>query len=188
MQGTISRAGSPRATTASSTEDELERLLEQLRIDKEAQARWEKLFAEFSASEISGRQAIVANKSWLEATLSSQNKARFRFGQPTAPLQADTPVLARETVKHGIDTALGKSTTCIVLGTEGVGKSWIAAKVAFEFGGLSLILGAEKFEGVNAAELGDLLTARVRHSNKACSRKPYALEAQADRVGSQAAL
>lgn len=145
-------------TTASSTEDELERLLEQLRIDKEAQARWEKLFAEFSASEISGRQAIVANKSWLETTLSSQIKARSHLGQPTAPLRKDIPVLARETVKHGIDTALGTSTTCIVLGTEGVGKSWIAAKVALEFGGLSLILGAEKFEGVNATELEDLLT------------------------------
>ena len=144
-------------TTASSTEDELKRLLKQLRIDEEAQARWEKLYAEFSASEISGRQAIVANKSWLETTLSSQIKAQSRFGQPTAPLRKDIPVLARETVKHGIDTALGTSTTCIVLGTEGVGKSWIAAKVALEFGGLSLILGAEKFEGINTAELEKLL-------------------------------
>lgn len=144
-------------TGVSSDERELERILDHLRTKPEAQMRWEKLSAEFSASELSGRQAIQANKSWLQATLSSQKKARARLGQPIAPRQKDIPSIARKTSVDGVLSILQLATTCIVLGTEGVGKSWVAAEAALEFEGLSLILGAEKFDGIDDTQLESLL-------------------------------
>ncbi|WP_299416195.1 hypothetical protein [uncultured Sulfitobacter sp.] len=144
-------------TAGSSNEAELECILEHLRSEPDAQKRWKGLLEEFSAAELSGRQAVQANKSWLQATLSSQKKSRSRLGQPIAPRQQDIPVITRKTSRDAVISSLQAATTCIVLGTEGVGKSWVAAEAAVEFEGLSVILGAEKFEGIDDAQLESLL-------------------------------
>ncbi|SMR82679.1 hypothetical protein SAMN04488030_3040 [Aliiroseovarius halocynthiae] len=144
-------------TQASVTETEIEGALISLKNSEVAKLRWKSLQSEFSAKEISGRQAIEANKKWLRATLSSAAKARYRLGQPTAPLNPDTPNLRREAHLQAIVEGHCKETTCLVLGAEGVGKSWVAAEAAVQFPGLTVALSAEALEGVNPAGFENLL-------------------------------
>lgn len=145
---------------------ELATILDHLRTDPAAQARWKNLAREFLASEISTKHAVLANKIWLRSTLSSQNNARARLGQPTVPKQPDVPVLARQTLRDAIGQGLSSDSTCIVLGGEGVGKSWVAADFALEFRGFSLILGAEKLEGVKTTDLEAMLVQEFAAQNE----------------------
>jgi hypothetical protein len=143
--------------TSAVTEADIKSELIQLRNDEAAKLRWNSLLADFGAREISGRQAIEANKKWLRATFSSVAKARYRLGQPTAPHNPDTPTLRREAYLQAIKGGHRKETTCLVLGTEGVGKSWIAAEAAVQFPGLTITLSAEALAGVTPAGFEDLL-------------------------------
>ena len=129
----------------------------ELRNSDAAKERWQSLKKGFSSSEISGRQAVEANKSWLRATLSSATTARHRLGQATAPCQPDAPVIRREAALGQIAQSFKEETTCLVLGIEGVGKSWVAAVAALEYSGLAVTLSAEKLEDVKVGGFESLL-------------------------------
>ncbi|WP_162894108.1 hypothetical protein [Phaeobacter sp. LSS9] len=144
-------------TKAKVSEEEIEKDLLRLRQSDAVKARWQSLRNEFRAREISGRQAIEANKSWLQATLSSATKARYRLGQPTAPCDPDKPFLHRKAALERISESLDKNTTCLVLGLEGVGKSWVAAGAALQFPGLAIALSAEQLEGVKSGDFESLI-------------------------------
>ena len=144
-------------TKAETSAKKIESDLLELRNSDAAKARWQSLKKGFSSSEISGRQAVEANKSWLRATLSSVAKARYRLGQATAPCQTDAPVIRREAALGQIAQSLKKETTCLVLGIEGVGKSWVAAVAALEYSGLAVTLSAEKLEDFKVGGFESLL-------------------------------
>ena len=113
---------------------------------KDFQKRWSKLRSKFSAVEIATRNAIVANKNWLNETFSKESTARERLGQPVLPKEVSNKFLSRAPLKNKVLNLLSDESVVILLGEEGRGKTWIAAETTLENLGLSVLISSEKFD------------------------------------------
>lgn len=137
--------------------DELSKAIDVIRNHHSFDPTLGKIRANFDVPALALTQAISTNKDWLKETLTQRGQASKRLGQALSVLsEIDVPI-QRDTILEEVMLGLKESSSVILLGDEGQGKSWLAASVLAAHSGLAIFASAERFENVDIAKVTELL-------------------------------
>ena len=109
--------------------NELEEIFVAIREQEGFQIQVEKILRRLNASETATIRAAEKNQKWLADRFSDTRQARLDLGQPLAPNAVEVLHGERDDLVSCAVAQLQSGEPVVLLGDEGSGKSWLAAKV-----------------------------------------------------------
>ncbi|USV55892.1 hypothetical protein [Aeromonas encheleia] len=138
------------------TEDELKTAFSSISHHPEFEILLHRLKSNLNVSKLALKRAVDLNVEWREHTFGSTRLARERLGQGLAVLEQTSPSMRNE-LRRRIAGEVEVRKEVILLGDEGLGKSWLSAQLCSNAEGLALFISAEQFDGVSVDNLDDFL-------------------------------
>ncbi|ROM70934.1 hypothetical protein BK653_03360 [Pseudomonas brassicacearum] len=115
------------------------------------------LKSSLNVSSLATARSIELNKSWRTESFGSEHVARERLGQALVVLSLPALLTLRTVQRQQVKDTLDTDHCIILSGSEGHGKSWLAAKICSDHEGLALFASAEQFDGVAPKDLDSYL-------------------------------
>ncbi|GFM68043.1 hypothetical protein PSCICJ_41610 [Pseudomonas cichorii] len=115
----------------------------------------QRLLSDLNISKLATARAVAINKEWRKKSFGSENTARERLGQALAINANSVLPSLRLAQREQIKKFLLNNSSIILTGAEGHGKSWLAAQICFDHGGIALFTSAEQFDSVAPNELNE---------------------------------
>ena len=144
--------------------NELEEIFEAIRRQDGFEAQVDKILRRLNASETATIRAAEKNREWFADRFRNTDKARLDLGQPLAPNAAGVSHMTRAALVSHTAEALQNDDPVVLLGGEGCGKSWLAAKVIEqqEAHTLTALFSAEKLpDSIISGQAIDLLVEKL---------------------------
>ena len=117
------------ALSAGVVSNELEEIFVTLQEQEGFEAQADKILRRLNASETATIRAAEKNQKWLADRFSDTRQARLDLGQPLAPNAVEVLHGERDDLVSCAVAQLQSEEPVVLLGDEGCGKSWLAAKV-----------------------------------------------------------
>ena len=163
----LARAGTPvidKIVTLSGKieKNELEEIFVEIQGQEGFEAQADKILRRLNASETATIRAAEKNRKWFADRFRNTRQARLDLGQPLAPNAVE--VLQRDDLVSCVVAQLQSEEPVVLLGDEGCGKSWLAAKVIEqqEAHTLTALFSAEQLpDNVESGRTVDLLAKQL---------------------------
>ena len=130
----LAKAGTPvidkiEALSGGVEKNELEEILVAIQEQEGFQVQVEKTLRHLNAPEMATLRAAEKNREWFANRFSDTHQARLDLGQPLAPNAVEAPHGKRDDLVSLTVAQLQSEEPVVLIGDEGCGKSWLAAKV-----------------------------------------------------------
>ena len=130
----LAKAGTPvidkiEALSGGVKKNELEEIFVAIQGQEGFQVQVEKTLRHLNAPEMSTLRAVEKNQEWFANRFSDTHQARLDLGQPLAPNALEVSHGERDDLVSCAVAQLQSGESVVLLGTEGCGKSWLAANV-----------------------------------------------------------
>ena len=130
----LAKAGTPvidkvEAFSGEVKKNELEEIFVTIREQEGFQVQVKKILRHLNAPEVATIRAAEKNRKWFADRFSDTHKARLDLGQPLAPNAVEVSHGKRDDLISCTVAQLQSGEPVVLLGDEGSGKSWLAAKV-----------------------------------------------------------
>lgn len=106
----------------------------------------DKLKAELDISQLSILRSIKCNQQWRDQCFRDKEMSKIKLGQSLAVAACSDMPIMRSTILQTIKASFASHSTIALIGEEGCGKSWLAAKICYEYQGIALFISAEAFD------------------------------------------
>ena len=144
--------------------NELEEVFEAIRRQDGFEAQVDKILRRLNASETATIRAAEKNREWFADRFCDTCQARSDLGQPLAPNAAEVSHKRRDDLVSRVVVELQGGQPVALLGSEGCGKSWLAANVIErqEAHTLTVLFSAEQIpDTIVSSQAIDLLVERL---------------------------
>ena len=144
--------------------NELEEIFVTLREQEGFEAQTDKILRRLNASETATIRAAEKNRKWFADRFRNTCQARLDLGQPLAPNAVEVSYEGRDALVSRAVTHLQSEEPVVLLGDEGCGKSWLAAKVIEQQAAhtLTALFSAERLpDNVESSQTVDLLAKQL---------------------------
>lgn len=149
--------------------NELEEVFGTIRGQDGFEAQADRILRRLNAAETATIRAAEKNREWFIDRFKDAGLARLDLGQPLAPNDAEVSYMTRDDLVSQAVAQLQNGQPVVLLGDEGCGKSWLAAKVIEqqEAHTLTALFSAEQLpDSINSGQAVDLLVKRlIRHTD-----------------------
>ncbi len=165
----LAKAGTPVidkivALSEGVAKNELEKIFAAIREQEGFEVQAGKILEHLNASETATIRAAEKNRQWLADRFQDVRLAHLDLGQPLAPNAAEVSYMTRDDLVSHTAEALQNDDPVVLLGGEGCGKSWLAAKVIEqqEAHTLTALFSAEKLpSSIESGQAVDFLVERL---------------------------
>ncbi|MDE2736602.1 MAG: hypothetical protein OXI72_19550 [Gemmatimonadota bacterium] len=165
----LAKAGTPvidkvEALSGEIKKNELEEIFVTIREQEGFQVQVKKILRHLNAPEVATIRAAEKNRKWFADRFSDTHKARLDLGQPLAPNAVEVSHGKRDDLISCAVAQLQSGEPVVLLGDEGSGKSWLAAKVIEqqEAHTLTALFSAEQLpDRVESGQAVDLLAKQL---------------------------
>ena len=165
----LAKAGTPvidkiAALSEGVVSNELEEIFVTLREQEGFEAQADKILRRLNASETATIRAAEKNRKWFADRFCNTRQARLDLGQPLAPNAVEVLHGERDDLVSCAVAQLQSEEPVVLLGDEGCGKSWLAAKVIEqqEAHTLTALFSAEQLpDSVESGQAVDLLAKQL---------------------------
>ena len=165
----LAKAGTPiidkiAALSEGVVKNELEEIFVAIQEQEGFQVQAEKTLKRLNASETATIRAAEKNRKWFADRFRDTHQARLDLGQPLAPNAVEVSHEGRDDLVSCAVARLQSEEPVVLLGDEGCGKSWLAAKVIEqqEAHTLTALFSAEQLpDSVESGQTVDLLAKQL---------------------------
>lgn len=117
----------------------------------------QRLKVDLNVSALAFTSAVKANAAWREFSFGCEDTARDRIGQALAVNTQSEFWTLRADQRAAVQSVLLAGNSVVLAGEEGHGKSWLAAQICCDHGGLALFVSAEQLEGIVPSAIDEYL-------------------------------